>query len=238
MLYYFSTEQSLPKLSPVPSLRIREEDDLPLLSAIAKISIEETRRRLANDNKAWVAYYNNTPAAFGWMAMGKARIGELNHEFILPIGHRYLWNFRTLEEFRGLGIYPLLLQQIIKDERFNADCFWILHAPENKASERGITKAGFTFSGHVSVYTSGDVTINTEKRQHDLVTTLGMQEFPDEPASCWLCSSPFLAHKKTNCCCEASENECNSANFAGSPLRSNASIINRSENHIPGVVPA
>lgn len=237
MLYYFTNEISLPSLPQISSLTIREEDDLDLLSSIGKISIEETRRRLANDNKAWVAYYQNTPAAFGWMAMGKVRIGELNHEFILPIGHRYLWNFRTLEEFRGLGIYPLLLQQIIRDERFNADCFWILHAPENKASERGITKAGFIFSGHVSVYDTGLVTINTTNNENDLINNLVMRESPVEPASCWLCSSPYLAHKRTSCCCDAVDKNCNRENFKKNALLL-SEITNGSENHRPGVLPA
>jgi GNAT superfamily N-acetyltransferase len=72
---------------------------------------------LANDHLAFVGYINNQPAAFGWMARGKARIGELNHELILPIGNRYLWNFRTMEAYRGLGVYPALLQYIIELKR-------------------------------------------------------------------------------------------------------------------------
>ncbi len=214
MLYQFNnSEHTLPFFERLSDLDIKEEDDLVLLSAVGKIPVEEARRRLANDNKAWVAYYKNVPAAFGWMAMGKARIGELNHEFVLPMGHRYLWNFRTLEQFRGLGIYPRLLQQIINDERFNAECFWILHAPENVASQKGIMKAGFTFSGQVSPHNIGKVIVNTAEQTYDLTEILGFKKSTNEPAACWLCSSPFLAHKKTTCCCAEAGKNCNHENF-------------------------
>src|SRR4028118_718183 len=113
MLYSFTKQDKLPHLPAIKGLEIRYVDDPLLLSIIGNISLQEATYRLANDNKAYVAYFDGIPAAFGWMAMGKARIGELNHQFILPPGHRYLWNFRTLLEFRGLGIYPRLLQGIV-----------------------------------------------------------------------------------------------------------------------------
>ena len=89
---------------------MEESTDILMLSIIGNSTIEDVTKRLANDNKAFVAFINNLPAAFGWMARDNANIGELNHEFILPAGNRYLWNFRTLEAYRGLGIYPALLQ--------------------------------------------------------------------------------------------------------------------------------
>lgn len=179
--------------------------------------MEDATRRLANDNKAFVAYYKGTPAAFGWMAMGKARIGELGHEFILPLGHRYLWNFRTLEEFRGLGIYPRLLQFIVAQESYKANCFWIMHAPENTSSEKGILKTGFRFAGHVSVRHAIQFITNEEGvdiASVDVIRQLGFNTSDDEPATCWNCTSPHMAHKRSDCCCRAKGMVCNEALFA------------------------
>jgi hypothetical protein len=81
------------------------------------------------------------------MARGKASIGELAHELILSIGNRFLWNFRIMDSFRGLGIYPALLQYIIHYESEKADRFWIIHAPENRSSLKGIQKGGFYHVG-------------------------------------------------------------------------------------------
>src|SRR5436305_143583 len=123
MLYSFQRNQPFQSLPPLQDLAIKENDDPSFMSALAGITIEEATRRLANDHKAYVAYFKNMPAAFGWMAMGKARVGELNHELILPARHRYLWNFRTLPQFRGYGIYPRLLQHILTVEANKAEMF-------------------------------------------------------------------------------------------------------------------
>src|SRR5262249_35635739 len=45
--------------------------------------------------------------------------------------------------WRGLGIYPRLLQAILAREAGEAQRFWIGHVRENRASGRGIVKAGF-----------------------------------------------------------------------------------------------
>ena len=142
-LYTYLPSTEFSPVKKTAGLMIEESTDALLLSIISHISKEEVTRRLANDNKAFVAWINNMPAAFGWMARDNAVIGELNHGFILPEGNRYLWNFRTLEPFRGLGIYPALLQYILKEGDKMASRFWIIHAPENKASLYGIRKAGF-----------------------------------------------------------------------------------------------
>ncbi len=210
MLYAFNADDELRSLPVFKSIRMEECNEIALLSQVSNTKIEEIRKRLANDNKAFVAWYNETPAAFGWMAMGKAFIGELNHELILPLGHRYLWNFRTLESFRGMGIYPRLLQYILTAEKNSASKFWILHAPENHASKKGIEKAGFRFAGQVSVANLDMVfTDSQENDAHDL----GFISSDQEQASCWMCASPYLSHKKTSCCCSSQERICNERLF-------------------------
>src|SRR4051812_22508521 len=115
-LYTLSPASQLPSLSKPTGLTITESTDVKLLSVLGNTTEAEVVRRLGNDNLAFVAYMDQQPAAFGWMARGSALIGELNHRFILPLRERYLWNFRTLPEYRGRGIYPYLLQYIIRYE--------------------------------------------------------------------------------------------------------------------------
>ncbi|GEO11224.1 hypothetical protein [Segetibacter aerophilus] len=112
-LYTISNLNKLPAVKIPAGLKIEVCSDATMLSTLGNTTIEEVLKRLSNDHLAFVAYINRQPAGFGWMARGKARIGELNHEFILPKKNRYLWNFRTLAEYRGLGIYPALLQYIL-----------------------------------------------------------------------------------------------------------------------------
>jgi GNAT superfamily N-acetyltransferase len=198
---------------------MEECTDLELLAFMGSTTVEDVAHRMANDHVAYMAYYNSVPAAFGWMARGKARIGELAHEIILPVGNRYLWNFRTLEAFRGLGIYPALLHYIIRNEKEKATRFWIIHAPENKASLKGIVKAGFHYVG--TLYSKNGMALigaaQASVETRDLLHEMDIAFSEEQPASCWNCSSPFLKKRKPECCCAASQTEC-TVNYLSSLL--------------------
>lgn len=210
-LYTFSHSDKLTSIKIPAGLRMEKSTDIMLLSIIGNITMPDVTKRLANDNLAFVAYINNHPAAFGWMARDNAKIGELNHEVMLPQGNRYLWNFRTLEAYRGLGIYPALLQYILQNGDHEANRFWIIHAPENNASLRGIKKAGFEYVGKLYIDENDNATIESNK------TALTFQEeleFMDiklsgqTASSCWNCSSPYLKKRSAVCCCSTAGNEC------------------------------
>ncbi len=190
---------------------IEESSEALLLSIISHTSKEEVAKRLANDNKAFVAWINNMPAAFGWMARDQAVIGELNHGFILPPGNRYLWNFRTLEAFRGRGIYPALLQFILQEGDKEATRFCIIHAPENKASLKGIRKAGFEYVGKLYTGADGHATIESGEVAATFREELEYMELKlsgERSTSCWNCSSPFLKKRSPECCCVATGEVC------------------------------
>ena len=210
MLYSFSYQDALPELPELPGLRIVQCEDPLVMSVIGQITYQAARDRLLNDNRAYVAYLNDVAAAFGYVALGKARIGELNHEFIVPMNHSYLWNFRTLPDFQGLGIYPRLLQAICTGEQPAVERFWILHAPENEASRRGIRKAGFRFIADVSLQDTERVICQTaEKDADDFAELFGFTPAGDTPAaSCWMCTSPWVRKKSRMCCCAAKHREC------------------------------
>ena len=212
-LYTISTSDKLPLLPKPAGIKIEQSTDAELLSALCGSTEEDVRKRLANDHLAFVAYIHNQPAAFGWMARRKAKIGELNHEFVLPAGNRYLWNFRTMAAYRGLGIYPYLLQYMIQYEGNKANRFWVIHAPENKSSLRGILKAGFQYVG--TLYIKGDGTtalesLDSSKAFSNILEAMRFNISEESPASCWNCSSPYLKKREPSCCCTAAETECNS----------------------------
>lgn len=169
--------------------------DTRLLSILGNTSMEEVTKRLANDNLAFVAFVNNQPAAFGWMTRDNARIDELDHEFILPTGNRYLWNFRTMEAYRGLGIYPALLQYILQNGDVEAKRFWIIHAPENNASLKGIQKVGFEYVGKLYPDEDEKATIQYNETALNFKEELEYMDITSSAqtaSSCWNCSSPYL----------------------------------------------
>lgn len=210
-LYTLSATEERPLIPQPAGLTIVESTDAKLLALLGSTTEEDVLKRLANDHLAFVAYMRNQPAAFGWMARGKATIGELNHTLILPHRNRYLWNFRTLADYRGLGIYPALLQHMIRHESNKASRFWIIHAPENKASLKGIQKAGFQYVG--KLYTDADgsaaieATPEAEKYRRQL-EFMDIRRSPETAASCWNCNSPYLKKRIPSCCCTDSNAVC------------------------------
>ncbi len=217
-LYTFSTKSPVPTLKQIQGLHIEESTDITLLSQMGGITKGEVVERLANDNLAFIAFFNGQPAAFGWMARGRARIGELAHDFVLPLRNRYLWNFRTMAEFRGRGIYPLLLQYILQYEGAKAERFWIIHAPENRSSSKGIRKAGFRYLGKLYVRTDGSagfeaVSISTGER--NIIVDMDFHVSHERATSCWNCSSPYLKNKRDECCCSEAGEICSSKIKAG-----------------------
>jgi GNAT superfamily N-acetyltransferase len=210
-LYTFSQNDLMPSLNPLKGLRFEESTDITLLSKMSGASEEEIVKRLANDHIAFIAFLYDTPAAFGWMARGKARIGELGHDLILPIGNRYLWNFRTLPSFRGNNIYPLLMQYILSFESKKAERFWIIHAPENKASLKGIRKAGFRYAGKLYLSSKGEVTLEPDEispEENQVIKSMGFRLSDEDGASCWGCNSPYIKNKPLSCCCTETGEVC------------------------------
>ncbi len=210
-LYTFSRSDKPTPVKIPAGLKMELSTDIRLLSIIGNTTREEVTKRLANDNRAFVAFINNQPAAFGWMARDHAKIGELNHEFILPTGNRYLWNFRTLEAYRGLGIYPALLQYILQNAGADANRFWIIHAPENNASLKGIQKAGFEYVGKLYLDEDNKATIeynDTALTFKEELEYMDISLSPQTASSCWNCSSPYLKKRMPECCCLTASEEC------------------------------
>jgi ribosomal protein S18 acetylase RimI-like enzyme len=145
----------LPALRALDGFHATASDDTQLLTVLAGLDPREVQHRLQTHHRPYVAYLHTTPVAYGWVALEGADIGELHVQFTLPAGDRYLWDFKTLPDWRGRGIYPRLLQAILQAEERDAERFWIIHAPENGASQAGIEKAGFRAAGELSFRRSG-----------------------------------------------------------------------------------
>jgi GNAT superfamily N-acetyltransferase len=135
---------ALPTPAPLAGLTIGVNDDVALISGLTGLLPDEVTARLDAGHRCYLARLDGLPVSYGWVATLSASIGELDLAFSLPDDDRYLWDFVTLPEWRGRGIYPRLLHGIIEQEGANAERFWIIYAPENAASGIGVAKAGFS----------------------------------------------------------------------------------------------
>ena len=179
----------IPQLDPLPGLAVRREDDAAVMAALQGRSEAEMTRRMTAGHRAYVAWRDGEPAAWGWVATATADIGELGASFTLPRGERYLWNFVTRPEHRGLGVYPRLVDAIVRAEAREAERFWIAYAPENHASGTGIRRAGFVTLADLSFDAAGRAALRDVVKGGARVASrvLGVPEAHEPLAPCWRC---------------------------------------------------
>ena len=173
-----------------PGLLVRREVDAARLAWLQDRAEDDMTSRLEGGHRGYIAWRDAEPAAWGWVATRSAHIGELGTSFDLPKGARYLWNFVTLKRHRGLGIYPRLLDAIVREESTEAEHFWIAFAPENHASGSGIWKAGFTRMADLSFDEFGQPVARSRRAGGgaQAARMLGLTSVDKSVAPCWRCA--------------------------------------------------
>ena len=179
-----------PALAPLAGLVVRREEDASMMATLQRRDRCDIQRRFDAGHRAYVAYLHGAPAAFGWVATRSAEIGELASTFAIPRGERYLWNFVTLEQYRGLGVYPRLVDAIVRIESREAERFWIAYAPENHASASGVRKAGFTALAELSFDHAGRPAVQAVVPGAARIVSrlLGLPEARTALTPCWRCA--------------------------------------------------
>jgi GNAT superfamily N-acetyltransferase len=179
----------MPFLAPLAGLSIRRESEVAAMASLQSRTLDEMRSRFAAGHRAYVARMEGQAAGWGWVATQTGNIGELGASFTLAEGERYLWNFVTLPSHRGLGIYPRLLQAILRAESAEAERFWIGYAPENHASGAGILKAGFVTAAEMSFDAHGHPALLAmmEGGAAAASRVLGLPITTERLTPCWRC---------------------------------------------------
>jgi GNAT superfamily N-acetyltransferase len=200
----------MPVLPPLTGLSVRREVDAAAMASLQRRTIEEMAGRFAAGHRAYVALIDGQAAAWGWVATGSAAIGELGASFMLVEGERYLWNFVTLPSHRGLGIYPRLLQAIVRAESAEAERFWVGYAPENHASGAGIRKAGFVAAAEMSFDAQGHAAVRAmiPGGASAASRVLGLPITSEPLTPCWRCvraGRPGMSCREGTCRCDYQE---------------------------------
>jgi len=187
----FWIEDTLTPIASLSGFTAGPAFDWDELAEINRISHAEVADRVKNGHRPYVARMDGQPVAYGWLATSKISIGELDINVELPLDDRYLWDFATLPDWQGRGLYPRLLQSILEQEIQNAKRFWIIHAPENLPSGTGMSKAGFEFVGQLSFTVDGKVGLapyaDSTERARIGADLLQVPLIESVLAPCWHC---------------------------------------------------
>ena len=216
----FWIEDTLPSISTLPGFTAGPTSDWDELAEINRITPAEVTDRINKGHRPYVARMNGQPVAYGWLATSKVSIGELDINVELSPDDRYLWDFATLPDWQGRGLYPRLLQSILEQEIQNAKRFWIIHAPENLPSGAGMSKAGFEFVGQLSFTVDGEVGLapyaDSTERARIGADLLQVPLIESVLAPCWSCGGTIAKYpeksdvdscwppqksSQSDCCC-------------------------------------
>jgi GNAT superfamily N-acetyltransferase len=187
----------VPTLPLLPGFRVEAARDARLIADITRLTLDEVDQRMHTRHQPYLAYVEQTPVGYGWMATQEASIGELGLQFALPATERYLWDFATLPEWQGYGIYPRLLQHILMQQSSTVERVWIIHAPENSPSGAGMTKAGLLPVGQLSFRNGGGVGLapfEQLERAQAGAALLGIPLIESVLAPCWHCGGATHTH--------------------------------------------
>lgn len=193
-------------LNPLSNFQVRLAADDAQLATVNHITVAEVEQRRNAGHLPYMGYMDGTPVTYGWAATREASIGELNLVFPIDGDNRYLWDFATLPEWQGRGLYPRLLQAIVQTER--AERFWIIHAPENLPSGAGIQKAGFQAVGQLSFQRDnslGLIPFDLPERARVGAALLGVPVIESGLSSCWRCVDQVV------CTCQRDPESCSCA---------------------------
>ena len=159
----------LPTLPPLLDFMVEETRDTELLAKLANTSPTEVAVLLQAGQRPYLARMGTFPVAYGWSVAGCAAFGGGRVTFQVPARNRYLESFVTLPTWRGLGIYPRLLQAMLRKENQENERFWIVHQSSNTASERGISKAGFRVASKVYFLNNGKLGLVADSAANERV---------------------------------------------------------------------
>ena len=193
-------------LAPLLDFHVRLAADDAQLATINQISVAEVEQRRRAGHLPYVGYMDETAVTYGWVATREASIGELKLAFPIAAESRYLWDFATVAEWQGRGLYPRLLQAIVQAEQ--AEHFWIIHAPENLPSGAGIQKAGFQAVGQLSFQRDnrlGLIPFGLPERARIGAALLGVALIADGLSPCWRCVDQVV------CTCQLDPESCSCA---------------------------
>ena len=131
---------------PAPGFTFREISlaDLDTMAALMYLTRAALRERLTAGQRCFAVVDGGAVVAFFWATFGVRRLDEVGLEARLRDDEAWFFNAVTLPAARGRGCYPQLIRHmcgVLRGEGVRR--FYIDAEPHNRASLRGIAKAGF-----------------------------------------------------------------------------------------------
>ncbi|KPK62838.1 hypothetical protein AMJ83_09525 [candidate division WOR_3 bacterium SM23_42] len=140
-MYAFDLRNKMGVIAPGMAVNVSAHEKPVEARILHKSTAEE---RVARGEKIFVAYYQKNPIAYLFASTGDCWIGEIEDWLVIDPDEIYLYDAFTSPEYRGRGIYPLLINRAAGYFRNRSYRYTMIFATgSNTESIRGIEKCGF-----------------------------------------------------------------------------------------------
>ena len=120
--------------------------------------VSQFEAQLKDGDFGFYAMLDDSPVGYGWAK----HAGADDFFFRIDRSCVYLCRFFVQKAMRGNNIYPALISALIERES-DCDCFYIAVERGNIASERGLSKIGFTLVKEFKFIRAFKVTLNKKR---------------------------------------------------------------------------
>lgn len=149
LMYERDIFASVPCIVPRVACRVQNlsEDAVEVLQQVCPVGVEETKQRLKRGDRCYVARVDGKAAHFSWVqTTGWHYVLSAGLWRNIGKGEVWIYHCHTAEWCRGQRIYPFVLTEILKDFRQEGIFLKaiIYTTQDNRASQRGILRAGFS----------------------------------------------------------------------------------------------
>ena len=155
--YHWWRGDELPELPSLLGFETKIIKDKEFVAKLHQLTEEVIQSRFDEGAHCYVAFLYDIPVGYGWVGTKVGHIRQIGLKWTLEDRDRVLWDFVTLPDYRGRGVYPHLLQAILRGRPAGAERFWIGHQGQNTSSERGIVKAGFRLNNLTLLTSDGQI---------------------------------------------------------------------------------
>lgn len=138
---------NIPDIQPPAAFdyRIIGMNDISLVCQIFAVDIRQLKLRLDRGDRCYLGLLNGDPVHYSWVQMvGKHPVDDAGLEITINNKELWIYDCRTAEKGRGVGIYPYVLTKILRQARDEGMVSgWIYTTIQNISSQRGIKKTEF-----------------------------------------------------------------------------------------------
>ncbi len=129
-------------------IRSIQQREGALVQEVWPVKDSEIRMRLNRGDQCYIGLLNGKVAHFSWVQReGIHFVTEAGRRFRILNGDIWIYQCRTADFAKGLGLYPSTLAAIAADHFSNGSRrIWIYTSIDNIASQRGVVKAGFRYA--------------------------------------------------------------------------------------------